>query len=430
MKKKLVLTMVASLAIGLCACGGKSEAGPINSGHEAEQETVAEVQDEEASETEETEEDESEENLYDTVEGENAEETEAEEADYIEEPQENSEEEKAGDEEGFVFTGGLGSTVVEKYECLGIRYEIHKECAEITGILNENAVFQPEIEYDGNTYPVVALGKFFLRDSYDSSEFVIPDYIKVVLANAFDGSDIESITIPSTVKYIEGKYLFNGCKNLKNVTFEGTYEVFPNWEHAFDGCKCLESVIIPYGAKDLTAAFSGCESLTSVSLPETVESLGAAFSKCSSLSEVVLPEGLKDLGEMGTFEESGITSLIIPENVTDLGILIFNKCSNLEEIIIPDSVTEYGNVFSPKLEKMENLKTLKFSNEANFADRNFYIEAPNLELVIFPDNVTEIRDDFFDYVTDKSKLTIQVPEKTVDYFQSQFPDINVVAKEN
>ncbi|MBR4277431.1 MAG: hypothetical protein IKQ28_03255, partial [Lachnospiraceae bacterium] len=154
MKKKLVLAMVASLAIGLCACGGKSEAGPINSGHEAEQETVAEVQDEEASETEET---------------------EAEEADYIEETQENSEEEpeeeKAGDEEEFVFTGGLGSTVVEKYECLGIRYEIHKECAEITGILNENAVFQPEIEYDGNTYPVVALGKFFLRDSYDSSEF-------------------------------------------------------------------------------------------------------------------------------------------------------------------------------------------------------------------------------------------------------------------
>ena len=412
MKKKLVLAMVASLAIGLCACGGKSEASPINLGHEAEQETVAEVQDEEASETEET---------------------EAEEADYIEENQENSEEEpeeeKAGDEEEFVFTGGLGSTVVEKYECLGIRYEIHKECAEITGILTENAVFQPEIEYDGNTYPVVALGKFFLRDSYDSSEFVIPDYIKVVLGNAFDGSDIESITIPSTVKYIEGKYLFNGCKNLKNVTFEGTYEVFPNWEHAFDGCKCLESVIIPYGAKNLSAAFSGCESLTSVSLPETVESLGAAFSKCSSLSEVVLPEGLKDLGA-GTFEESGITSLVIPENVTDLEILIFNKCSNLEEIIIPDSVTKYGNVFSPKLEKMENLKTLKFSNEANFADRNFYIEAPNLELVIFPDNVTEIRDDFFDYVTDKSKLTIQVPEKTVDYFQSQFPDINVVAKEN
>ena len=31
MKKKLVLAMVASLAIGLCACGGKSEAGPINS---------------------------------------------------------------------------------------------------------------------------------------------------------------------------------------------------------------------------------------------------------------------------------------------------------------------------------------------------------------------------------------------------------------
>ena len=86
-----------------------------------------------------------------------AEETEAEEADYIEETQKNSEEEpeeeKAGDEEEFVFTGGLGSTVVEKYECLGIRYEIHKECAEITGILNENAVFQPPMGFQRRMSP-------------------------------------------------------------------------------------------------------------------------------------------------------------------------------------------------------------------------------------------------------------------------------------
>ena len=164
---------------------------------------------------------------------------------------------------------------------------------------------------------------------------------------AFDGSNIETVTLPDTIEMI-GEGAFKNCKKLKSV-------------HGLENCN---------GLKEIKAyTFSYCESLQEISFPNTIESMGssafeectnlryvyglenctklkeiptATFRKCENLIKIDLPTGLETIGE-AAFWFCAFENINIPSSVISIGRLAFAFCC-LEEVNIPASVKSIGNM--------------------------------------------------------------------------------------
>ena len=140
----------------------------------------------------------------------------------------------------------------------------------------------------------------------------IPECITKVRDNAFIHTDIESITIPSSVKEM-GSGVFWNCKVLSSVQLDCTIERLPN------------------------SVFAYCSSLTSFDVPECIKVIGlGAFYRCTNLHTIILNKGLKTI-ENRAFEEcTNLLSLNIPESIERIGDdygSCFKDCKNLKDVI-------------------------------------------------------------------------------------------------
>lgn len=128
---------------------------------------------------------------------------------------------------------------------------------------NRNCIIPASVEYGGNKYTVVSIGK--------------EAFIK--------NNNIEKVVIPGTVKTI-GEEAFEYCKHLKVVVFSKGLERIE--KEAFKACP-VEKIDLPSTVTyiGLRAFFSANANITFkskikwVSIPESVEEIGKqAFSKC------------------------------------------------------------------------------------------------------------------------------------------------------
>lgn len=235
--------------------------------------------------------------------------------------------------------------------------------------------------------------------SYSGSDtdVVIPDTIdgKTVtdlsgkaLGTDFEGSPVETVTIPDSIEYISGDNPFIYCPNLKEIIVsEGNKEYisvdgvlytkdktsllcYPQKKEGksytidsnttFIGGSAvfmteLEKITFPSGLKtidhhgiasnyDLTAvdlsgtqveaignyAFTECTRLSDVEFPDTLNSIGGgAFSGCTALQEISFPEGLLSVGQYA-FINTGLSYVIIPSSVQDIGYSAFGYNTNRE----------------------------------------------------------------------------------------------------
>ncbi len=101
-----------------------------------------------------------------------------------------------------------------------------------------------------------------------------------------------------------GNYLFNGCVNLKSISYVGS----PN------------------------------EGKVAVDIPPSITKIGDnAFENCRSLpfGDYKLHDGIKSVGSYAFKECHGMTSCTIPNSVESMGGSIFNCCLNLEKVTLP-----------------------------------------------------------------------------------------------
>ena len=122
---------------------------------------------------------------------------------------------------------------------------------------------------------------------------------------AFEQTDLETITIPNSVKRIHA-YAFIECTKLREVKFgNGLLDVGPQ---AFLECTSLEEVILHEPLQQIYMyAFCGCKNLKFVSIPRTTWNIGrGAFSECPNLSDVNdLASVPQDIFDLGVFAQSG-----------------------------------------------------------------------------------------------------------------------------
>ena len=149
-----------------------------------------------------------------------------------------------------------------------------------------------------------------------TGKVIIPNGVTEIRACAFEGSEVESVTFPDSLKIIES-YAFRNCLYLKNVDFgNGITQIGDSNEKDFRGFGYL---------------FEACENLKSVSIPEQVEAIGyAAFSK-SGIETVELPASIKKICECA-FDRCNIRRISLPAAV-ELGR---DAISEVSEIHIED----------------------------------------------------------------------------------------------
>jgi hypothetical protein len=150
------------------------------------------------------------------------------------------------------------------------------------------------------------------------THFVVPDSVIEIERDAFQRTNIESITIPPSVKKI-GSGVFKGCLKLSSVNIQAKIEELSYC--TFECCKSLKTIIIPDSVKEIhTHAFMDCCALESIKLSSNLLKIGdGAFCRCYSLKEIDFPDSLQEI-EYLAFKDCPLNIVQLPLKTKLYGI--------------------------------------------------------------------------------------------------------------
>ena len=303
--------------------------------------------------------------------------------------------------------------------------------------------FEDGILYDKDTNEILWVSKHI------PSEITLCEGVTGIYT-FFAKTNIEKITLPSTVEYIEEKAFLN-CANLKTVVIEGDVIIAQN---AFDGCASLEYEIykggkymgntlmgIQEGATVLEVK-DGCESIpehllennetvTKVILPASVTSIGyaafqnsaieeivisgkefyfaaRAFAYCSNLKTVTMPESTRYIGsycfeDCVSLESIDLSGLFTP--MTDAVVLdscVFSGCTSLETVVMSENISK---LYTHTFYKCTALQEINLPKNIIEIEAGCFAGCTSLKTVSMP-GVTSLGDYFFKNCTSLTSVSI------------------------
>ncbi len=291
-------------------------------------------------------------------------------------------------------------------------------------------------------------------DNKKGSSYTIPDGVKYIATNAFEGSAPDEVILSEGVLSIgEGAFAHSG---IEEIVFSDT--VTEIGKEAFAYCESLEVLALPASLEKIGAgAFWDCDDLTSFTvasgskyfsavngvlfnkaktklvqypcarekssytIPDGVKYIGAyAFAGNRELSKVIPSDDLVSIGN-NAFARCGLQEFNIPGTVTKIGSFAFYEC-NIGKIVVPEGVTElsngifYGCNYLYSVTLPEGLK--------NIGSRAFFW-CSSLKKITIPSTVISIGDEAFRGCPFTS---IRIPENVTDigqyvFFGCQFSSI-------
>ena len=172
--------------------------------------------------------------------------------------------------------------------------------------------------------------------TYGKLNYKVTSSSKVKLTGVKKGVSLKSITIPSTVKFLN--------TTLKVTAIDNA---------AFKGNKKLQKVTI---GKNITAignhAFYNCTALKKVTMGTSrVSSIGdKAFMKCKSLTSITLPSSTKSIGRYAFYGDKKLKTITIKsKNLRKAGLKVISGIPANAVIKVPKSKTAYyKKLFSKK----------------------------------------------------------------------------------
>ncbi len=187
----------------------------------------------------------------------------------------------------------------------------------------------------------------------------IPDGLEIIGDGAFNGTGLESLTLPASVTDIMYRSFVSTPLTEVDMPEKGVnlgladFDSTP-WHNAqSDGIIYLDNVLYEHrgtvtaptaitikdGTKSIAShAFFNEYNITSVTMPDSVEVLSpSAFSGCSNLESITLSKGLKAIDDFA-FSGTAITEILLPEGLEKLGMRVFGG-TKLTSIYIPASVS-------------------------------------------------------------------------------------------
>lgn len=203
---------------------------------------------------------------------------------------------------------------VPEYCSGNIKYKINEKTNEaiITGTKNKN-VKKIVIPSKIDEYKVTEIGYYAFGDYKNLNDVTIPNTVKKINGEAFfNCKKIKNIKIPNSVQLI-GYYAFFGCSGLEKIELPNSVTTLENM--AFESCSNLKSVKLSENLKAIDGyAFYGCKKLTSVEVQKKVKVIGdGAFGECKKLKQVKIPSSVKEIG-VDVFNNCNTNLVLIVEN--------------------------------------------------------------------------------------------------------------------
>lgn len=222
-----------------------------------------------------------------------------------------------------------------------------------------------------NTDKIIRVGKFAFYSCSDLEEFVIPENVTEIDAEAFENCMFSSIDFPHGLKKI-GVWSFGNCQNITSIVIPETVESIGAF--AFSWCSNLIDVALPEIEPQIDwFAFIATEYEETIEYPEygypeeahkdfKMGADGTLLAYAGTDTKVIVPEGVKKIGKAFA-GNTRIKSLVLPEGLEKIDSDAFNGCILLEEIVVPDSVTVISEDAFAGLRNLEKL-TVPFIGES------------------------------------------------------------------
>ena len=159
---------------------------------------------------------------------------------------------------------------------------------------------------------------------YDKGYYTSDD---VIGAHAFSGCrSLTSLTLPSSVTSSIGRWVFDGCYNLKECNYFIDSDLETYLAHTHDW---------GYIPVDEIKYYHNGQELTKLEIPSGVDKIGSySFYKGVNLTSLTLPSSVTTIGYSAFRGCSGLTSLTLPSSVTSIGESAFSGCSGLSSIYV------------------------------------------------------------------------------------------------
>ena len=212
------------------------------------------------------------------------------------------------------------------------------------------------------------------------------EYLPVTEIGTFGGTNITSVSIPSSVMSIS-RQAFSQCESLTSVTLPPGLTSIEQGLFLF--CKNLASVTIPTGVTSIgDSAFSGCASLTSIVIPSSGTSVGAgAFSFCTSLTSIIIPSSVTAIGGQAFQGCTGLKSVTIPSSVTVISIALFQDCTGLTSVTLSEGVT---SIERWAFGRCTSLTSINLPSSLRSIGENAFFQCTSVSTLTIPAGVTSI----------------------------------------
>lgn len=189
---------------------------------------------------------------------------------------------------------------------------------------------------------------FYGCSSLTRITFAANSQIETLSYDTFSGcTSLEEIELPASLTEIAGKDtensnsygLFQNMTSLKRVTFAEGSKCLVIGASAFEGSS-LESFTIPSSVTTIGSLAFASTKLTQISIPRTVTRMdNYAFSSCTLLEEVRIEAGLVAIPEYAFQNNTALVSVNIPSTVTSVAATAFNGCTALKSINLDSANT-------------------------------------------------------------------------------------------
>ena len=229
-----------------------------------------------------------------------------------------------------------------------------------------------------------------LKHNGDSTDLVIPDFVKSICADSLNDCDsIISITLPNSIKKLN-QYQFAMCLKLKMITLpEGLLTIDSK---AFLNCASLKEITLPASIEKIAGdAFSACSSLERITVREGCQNYsdidGVLYNKTDSAlvhvpimyrqTHYTIPECVRFINEGAFANNEKITQVVIPESTERIRVDAFFMCSSLESVTILSKDLFFG--YCPFI-SCDNLTEIYMPNGCDNLDNDVFDECNNIRL--------------------------------------------------
>lgn len=303
-----------------------------------------------------------------------------------------------------IHTSSNEPTIVSDNENNGFVFAYYGSTYYLVDYIGDNTsiTFPTSFTYKGNTinstYDIIS----HTFEDYGFTSISIPSSVRNIEGYAFyKCNSLISLTIANGVSSIKN-YAFERCSSLTSVTIPGSATNLGI--HIFSNCALLETVIISNGISEIpNCAFQNCKNLESITLPATLSTIKQyAFSGCTSLASIEIPSSVTEIGQNAFENCEVLTSITIPSGVTVLSSYLFRDCTNLNSITILGNITK---ISTQTFQGCSSLTSFTIPGSVTTIHQDAF-STTGLTNIIIPSSVTDIKSGIFNNCKNLISATI------------------------